>query len=224
MSFISLTDHTVAVCYYSETNTSQQLHKLDTVNNVPLFNNAMLKSDLSSSKLVFQEHQRLWLNNQLPKDTPNTTPQQFLTKISATCVILELPDFRSKSLQDNRAFPRCQRVSQDCTKRYKTLPSQRFLSPGAFYFWNPPPFPPGSPTQKERSTILTLYKFKPPPEKLYLGRLLHLLTSSSLCASLPHLNSFLSKAALSKTPPETYSTPAGETSLQGCVSASHAQV
>lgn len=59
MSFISLTDHTVAVCYYSETNTSQQLHKLDTVNNVPLFNNAMLKSDLSSSKLVFQEHQRL---------------------------------------------------------------------------------------------------------------------------------------------------------------------
>lgn len=93
---------TVTVCYYSETNTSQQLHKLHTVNNVPLFNNVTLKSDLSSSKLIFQEYQRLWLNNQLLKDTPNTTPQQFLTKISATCVILELSDFRSKSLQHNR--------------------------------------------------------------------------------------------------------------------------
>ena len=39
MSFISLADHfqthTVTMCYHSETNTSQQLHKLHALNNVP---------------------------------------------------------------------------------------------------------------------------------------------------------------------------------------------
>lgn len=54
-------------------------------------------------------------------------------------------------------------------------------------------FPIRCPTQKRSSTSLTLYRFKP-LLVLYTLRLLHVLTGFSLCVSLLHLSSFLSKA------------------------------
>lgn len=68
---------------------------------------------LSSSKLTFQKNQKLWISNQLLKDTPNTTPQHFWPK----CLPL-VPSYSYQTSESNH--PRITGHFQDAAGYHRT--------------------------------------------------------------------------------------------------------